>query len=136
MAYSNNSGVTTASEYTRSYTTFSGCDIVATFGSEVVAEIQGITVSINREKAPVNVQAVLIRNDKVINAELSGKAKYFIKYMLIRTEGLTKLGQGQRIDGEKISTRPHYDNYRLSSIRSQYCLTLNEGKNLCQSGSE
>ena len=49
MAYSNNSGVTTASEYTRSYTTFSGCDIVAT----VVAEIQGITVSINREKAPV-----------------------------------------------------------------------------------
>ena len=102
MAYSNNSGVTTASEYTRSYTTFSGCDIVATFGSEVVAEIQGITVSINREKAPVNVQAVLIRNDKVINAELSGKAKYFIKYMLIRTEGLTKLGQGQRIDGEKI----------------------------------
>jgi len=55
MAYSNNSGVTTASEYTRSYTTFSGCDIVATFGSEVVAEIQSITVSINREKAPVNV---------------------------------------------------------------------------------
>lgn len=53
MAYSNNSGVTTTSEYTRSYTTFSGCDIVATFGSEVVAEIQGITVSINREKAPV-----------------------------------------------------------------------------------
>ena len=49
----NNSGITTASEYTRSYTTFSGCDIVATFGSEVVAEIQGITVSINREKAPV-----------------------------------------------------------------------------------
>lgn len=80
MAYSNNSGVTTASEYTRSYTTFSGCDIVATFGSEVVAEIQGITVSINREKAPVNVQAVLIRNDKVINAELSGKAKYYIVY--------------------------------------------------------
>lgn len=101
MAYSNNSGVTTASEYTRSYTTFSGCDIVATFGSEVVAEIQGITVSINREKAPVNVQAVLIRNDKVINAELNGKAKYYM-YMLIRTEGLAKLSQGQRIDGEKI----------------------------------
>lgn len=101
MAYSNNSGVTTASEYTRSYTTFSGCDIVATFGSEVVAEIQGITVSINREKAPVNVQAVLIRNDKVINAELSGKAKYYM-YMLIRTGGLIKLSQGQRIDGEKI----------------------------------
>ena len=71
----NNSGVTTASEYTRSYTTFSGCDIVATFGSEVVAEIQGITVSINREKAPVaNIQAVLSRNIKVISAELSGKA--------------------------------------------------------------
>lgn len=54
MAYQNDTSVTSASQYTRSYTTFSGCDIVATFGSEVVAEVQGITVSINREKAPVN----------------------------------------------------------------------------------
>ena len=54
MAYQNDTSVTSASQDTRSYTTFSGCDIVATFGSEVVAEVQGITVSINREKAPVN----------------------------------------------------------------------------------
>nr|DAY38468.1 MAG TPA: hypothetical protein [Bacteriophage sp.] len=36
----------------------------------------------------------------MIIAELSGKAKS--KDMLIRTEGLTKLSQGQRIVGEKI----------------------------------
>lgn len=44
---------TTASEYTRTYTTFSGCDIVATFGNQVIGSLQAITYSVSREKAPV-----------------------------------------------------------------------------------
>lgn len=42
-----------ASEYTKTYTTFSGCDIVATFGSQVIGSLQAITYSVSREKAPV-----------------------------------------------------------------------------------
>lgn len=45
----------TASDYTKTYTSFSGCDIVCTFGSVIIAELQAITYSITREKAPVNV---------------------------------------------------------------------------------
>lgn len=41
------------SEYTRTYTTFSGCDIVASFNGKVLGELQAITYSISREKAPV-----------------------------------------------------------------------------------
>lgn len=41
------------SKYTKTYTTFSGCDIVATFGTTVIGELQGITYSVSREKAPV-----------------------------------------------------------------------------------
>lgn len=41
------------SEYTKTYTTFSGCDIVATFGDTVIGELQAITYSVSREKAPV-----------------------------------------------------------------------------------
>lgn len=44
---------TMASEYTKTYTTFSGCDIVATFGNQVIGELQAITYSVSREKAPV-----------------------------------------------------------------------------------
>lgn len=44
---------TVASEYTKTYTTFSGCDIVCTFGNTVVGELQAITYSVSREKAPV-----------------------------------------------------------------------------------
>ena len=44
---------TTASEYTKTYTTFSGCDIVATFGNQVIGSLQAITYSVSREKAPV-----------------------------------------------------------------------------------
>ena len=42
-----------SSEYTRTYTTFSGCDIVCTFGNVVIGELQAISYSISREKAPV-----------------------------------------------------------------------------------
>lgn len=44
---------TVASEYTKTYTTFSGCDIVCTFGNCVIGELQAITYSVSREKAPV-----------------------------------------------------------------------------------
>lgn len=43
----------TASEYTNSYTTYSGCDITCSFGSQVIGELQGISYSVTREKAPI-----------------------------------------------------------------------------------
>ena len=44
---------TLAQEYTRTYTSFSGCDIVASFNGKVCGELQGITYSVSREKAPI-----------------------------------------------------------------------------------
>lgn len=41
------------SKYTDNYTTFSGADIVATFGGVAVGTLGGITWSITREKAPI-----------------------------------------------------------------------------------
>lgn len=43
----------TNSEYTRTYKSFSGADIKATFGNVVIGELTSITVSVTREKAPV-----------------------------------------------------------------------------------
>ena len=45
---------TVATEYTKTYTSFSGCDIVCTFGNMVIGELQAITYHVQREKAPVN----------------------------------------------------------------------------------
>lgn len=39
--------------FTETYTTFSGADIVATFGGVAIATLSGITWSVTREKAPV-----------------------------------------------------------------------------------
>lgn len=41
------------STYSKTYTSFSGADIVATFGNVVVGELQSITYSVTREKAPI-----------------------------------------------------------------------------------
>lgn len=49
MAYNNSM----TSEYTQTYTSFSGCDIVCTFGAEVIGSLQAISYSVSREKAPV-----------------------------------------------------------------------------------
>lgn len=46
----------TASEtYTRTFSSFSGANIVATFNGRHIAELQGITYSITREKGPLYV---------------------------------------------------------------------------------
>lgn len=42
-------------KYTDTYTTFSGADIVASFGGVGIASLAGITWSVTREKAPVNI---------------------------------------------------------------------------------
>ena len=43
------------SAYTKTYTSFGGADITATFGGKVIGELQSITYSVTREKAPVYV---------------------------------------------------------------------------------
>lgn len=43
------------STYTKTFTSFGGADIVATFNSRVVGELQAITYSVTREKAPIYV---------------------------------------------------------------------------------
>jgi len=40
--------------YTRTFSSFSGAHIVATFNGRHIAELQAITYSITREKAPIN----------------------------------------------------------------------------------
>lgn len=40
-------------EYTRTYSSYGGADIVAAFNGAVFGELQGITYSISREKAPI-----------------------------------------------------------------------------------
>jgi len=41
------------SQYTKTYTSFSGADIIATFNGVVIGELQAITYSVTREKAPI-----------------------------------------------------------------------------------
>lgn len=40
-------------QYTKTYTAFSGCDIVPAFNGKVIGELQAISYSVSREKAPV-----------------------------------------------------------------------------------
>lgn len=40
-------------QYQKQYSTFSGCDIVAAFNGKIIGELQAITYSVSREKAPV-----------------------------------------------------------------------------------
>ena len=42
---------TNVQDYTKTYTSFSGCDIVAAFNGNIIGELQAITYSVSREKA-------------------------------------------------------------------------------------
>ena len=41
------------STFTKTYNSFSGVDMVCTFGRKVIGELQGISYTIQREKAPI-----------------------------------------------------------------------------------
>ncbi len=43
--------MTMKSEYTATYTSYSGADIVATFANYVIGELQAVSYSVTREKA-------------------------------------------------------------------------------------
>jgi len=43
----------TNQEYTRTLTSFSGADLIVSFGKRVIGELQQITWNIQREKVPV-----------------------------------------------------------------------------------
>jgi hypothetical protein len=43
----------TQSQYQQTFTSFSGADIVATFNGKIIGELQAITYSVTREKAPI-----------------------------------------------------------------------------------
>ena len=47
MANTNNASATA---YKNTYTTFSGCDVAASFGASIIGELQGISYSVTREK--------------------------------------------------------------------------------------
>ena len=44
---------TTMNSYTKTYNSFSGVDMVVTFGSTIIGELQGISFTVQREKAPI-----------------------------------------------------------------------------------
>jgi hypothetical protein len=46
-------GGSTVEQYTKTYTSFSGADIVCTFNGTVVGTLAGLTWSVTREKAPI-----------------------------------------------------------------------------------
>jgi hypothetical protein len=52
-AISSTTASTTLDTYTKTYTSFSGADIVATFNNVVIGELQAISYTVNREKAPI-----------------------------------------------------------------------------------
>jgi hypothetical protein len=41
------------SSFTKTYNSFSGVDMVATFGGKIIGELQGISYTVQREKAPI-----------------------------------------------------------------------------------
>lgn len=83
--------------YTRTFTSFSGADIVATFGSKVIGELQGITYSVTREKAPI--YTLGSPDPRSFSRGKRGIAGNLVFTVFDRDALLSEIGEGQKIYG-------------------------------------
>jgi len=103
MAISNTeSGV---SAYVRSYNSFSGVDIKANFANKTIGELQAISVSITREKAPIYTMGSA--DPRGISRGKRGIAGTLIFIMLDRDALLTELNH-LKFQSDKDDIRPEY----------------------------
>ena len=47
--------MSTTSRYSKTFTSYSGADIICTFNGVVIGELQALTYSVTREKGPIYV---------------------------------------------------------------------------------
>ena len=113
------------SSYSRSYNSFSGVDIKGVFGSKVIAELQAISYSITREKAPIYTMGSA--DPRSFSRGKRGIAGTLIFIMfdqdaLLSTLGGQAPGLGNRFQSDIDDIRPNYgtvnQNTPLGSVAS------------------
>lgn len=95
------------SPYSRSYNSFSGVDIKGVFGNQVIAELQAISYSITREKAPIYTMGSA--DPRSFSRGKRGIAGTLIFIMFDRPALLGSLG-GMMFLSDKDDIRPEFSN--------------------------
>lgn len=102
MAENVNSSV---NKYLNTYTTFSGADIVATFGGVEIGALSGITFSVTREKAPIYTMGS--PNPRSFSRGKRGIAGSLIFTVFDRPALYTMLEQNKTDNAQMYYTRTH-----------------------------
>lgn len=103
----------TGSAFGRSYNSFSGVDIKAVFANQVMAEIQAISYSITREKAPIYTMGS--PDPRAFSRGKRGIAGTLVFVMFDRTTVLSSIGGyaangGLQFLSDKDDLRPDFNN--------------------------
>jgi hypothetical protein len=100
-----------SSPYSQSYNSFSGVDIKAVFASKVLAELQAISYSITREKAPIyTMGSADPRSFSRGKRGIAGTLVFvvFDRHVLLSTLGGYAADKGLRFQSDKDDIRPQF----------------------------
>ena len=115
------------SPYIRSYNSFSGVDIKAVFGNKTIGELQAISYSITREKAPIYTMGSA--DPRAFSRGKRGIAGTLIFIVFDRHALLSQLADpttGLRFLSDKDDIRP---NYRTSDDGDAFSSTVGQNSN-------
>lgn len=119
-----------ASSFSKSYNSFSGADIKAVIGSTVMAELQGISYSVTREKAPIYTMGS--PDPRSFSRGKRGLAGTLIFVVFDRHAILSNLGGyapngGLKFQSDIDDIRPDFVNLGNPSISSMQPLSSSQG---------
>lgn len=113
------------SEYSRTFTAFSGADIVATLGGKLVGTLQAITYSVTREKAPVYVMGD--PNPKAFSRGKRGIAGSLVFTVLDR-DALTPLKDTNQVHRHGLNTTNDLFDQNSTGVRTVQQLEAQGGE--------
>lgn len=112
-------------EYERTYNSFSGADIKASFGNVIIGELQSITYSVTREKAPIFTMGD--PNPRSFSRGKRGIAGSLV-FTVFDRDAMHQIKNGSKVYRQKFNSSAATSGEGVTPVQEDYLTTMEDNR--------
>lgn len=112
-------------EYERTYNSFSGADIKASFGNVIIGELQSITYSVTREKAPIFTMGD--PNPRSFSRGKRGIAGSLV-FTVFDRDAMHQIKNGSKVYRQKFNSSAATNGEGVTPVHEDYLTTMEDNR--------